>query len=41
MMRPSPSAGAPEPESADPRHVRAVARLKRLEEREWADLIDV
>jgi phage terminase large subunit len=41
MSRPSPSAGLPEPESVDPRAARAAERLKRIEEREARDLIDV
>jgi hypothetical protein len=41
MTRPSRSAGLPEPGTVDPRWARAIERLKRIEEREAADLIDV
>jgi hypothetical protein len=41
MSRPSPSAGLPEPEPEDPRMDRALERLKRIEEREARDLIEL
>jgi phage terminase large subunit len=41
MSRPSPSAGLPQPEPDDPRMARINARLKRIEQREARDLIDV
>jgi hypothetical protein len=41
MSRPSPSAGLQEPDPEDPRMVRALERLKRIEEREARDLIEL
>jgi hypothetical protein len=41
MSRPSPSAGLPSPEPEDPRHAYAVKRLKRIEERERGDFVDL
>jgi hypothetical protein len=41
MSRPSPSAGVSEPEPDEPRMARIAERLKRIEEREARDLIDV
>jgi hypothetical protein len=41
MSRPSPSAGLPEPEPDDLRMARINERLRRIEEREARDLVDV